>query len=74
MRQKVCCACNYNMFSYVRCIPLLILFKCLISFRNCPKAYHPSCVNRDEKFFQAKGRWNCGELHVSAQANKMKLY
>ncbi|KAJ9549174.1 hypothetical protein OSB04_021717, partial [Centaurea solstitialis] len=28
--------------------------------RNCPKAYHPSCVNRDEAFFQTKGQWNCG--------------
>lgn len=28
--------------------------------RGCPKAYHPSCVNRDEAFFRAKGRWNCG--------------
>jgi len=30
--------------------------------RGCPKAYHPSCVNRDEAFFRAKGRWNCGML------------
>ncbi|KAM1793777.1 hypothetical protein ACFX11_034326 [Malus domestica] len=28
--------------------------------RGCPKAYHPSCVNCDEAFFRAKGRWNCG--------------
>nr|GEV95158.1 zinc finger CCCH domain-containing protein 19-like [Tanacetum cinerariifolium] len=28
--------------------------------RNCPKAYHAACVNRDEAFFQSKGRWNCG--------------
>ncbi|KAF4369619.1 hypothetical protein G4B88_021424 [Cannabis sativa] len=28
--------------------------------RGCPKAYHPSCVNRDEAFFRTKGRWNCG--------------
>ncbi|KOM42297.1 hypothetical protein LR48_Vigan04g249500 [Vigna angularis] len=27
--------------------------------RGCPKAYHPSCVNRDEAFFRAKGKWNC---------------
>ncbi|KAJ6692776.1 ZINC FINGER CCCH DOMAIN-CONTAINING PROTEIN 19 [Salix purpurea] len=27
--------------------------------RGCPKAYHPSCVNRDEAFFRSKGRWNC---------------
>ncbi|KAJ6346088.1 hypothetical protein OIU78_008678 [Salix suchowensis] len=30
--------------------------------RGCPKAYHPSCVNRDEAFFRSKGRWNCGIL------------
>lgn len=29
-------------------------------FRGCPKAYHPSCVNRDDDFFKSKGRWNCG--------------
>ncbi|XP_074581829.1 uncharacterized protein LOC141838292 [Curcuma longa] len=28
--------------------------------RGCPKVYHPSCVNRDEAFFRAKGRWTCG--------------
>ncbi|GAU22091.1 hypothetical protein TSUD_309950 [Trifolium subterraneum] len=28
--------------------------------RGCPKAYHPSCINRDEAFFQSKGKWNCG--------------
>ncbi|CAH2051656.1 unnamed protein product [Thlaspi arvense] len=28
--------------------------------RGCPKAYHPSCVDRDEAFFQSKGKWNCG--------------
>ncbi|KAI3745109.1 hypothetical protein L1987_58211 [Smallanthus sonchifolius] len=27
--------------------------------RNCTKAYHPSCVNRDEAFFQSKGQWIC---------------
>lgn len=30
--------------------------------RGCPKAYHPSCVNRDEAFFRTKGQWNCGKL------------
>ncbi|KAF3784803.1 Histone-lysine N-methyltransferase [Nymphaea thermarum] len=28
--------------------------------KMCPKAYHPTCVNRDEAFFRKKGRWNCG--------------
>ncbi|KAF5754914.1 putative chromatin regulator PHD family [Helianthus annuus] len=32
--------------------------------RNCPKAYHPACINREEAFFQTKGRWNCGELFL----------
>ncbi|CAN0890424.1 Zinc finger CCCH domain-containing protein 19 [Linum grandiflorum] len=27
--------------------------------RGCPKAYHPACVNRDEAFFQTKGKWYC---------------
>ena len=35
---------------------------CFWYFRGCPRAYHPSCVNRDEAFFRAKGRWNCGKL------------
>ncbi|KAJ0076493.1 hypothetical protein Patl1_36553 [Pistacia atlantica] len=34
--------------------------------RGCPKAYHPSCVNRDEAFFRAKGRWNCGVIYSTA--------
>ncbi|EHA8588279.1 zinc finger CCCH domain-containing protein 19 [Cocos nucifera] len=33
--------------------------------RGCPKVYHPSCVNRDEAFFRAKGRWNCDHYFVS---------
>eukprot|EP01018_Ginkgo_biloba_P039399 Gb_13134 [translate_table: standard] len=28
--------------------------------RSCPKAYHPSCVGRDEAFFKTKGSWACG--------------
>ncbi|KAK1369486.1 RDR2-independent DNA methylation protein [Heracleum sosnowskyi] len=39
--------------------------------KNCPKAYHPSCVNRDEKFFRAKGRWNCG-WHQCSHKNCQK--
>ncbi|CAK7329613.1 unnamed protein product [Dovyalis caffra] len=35
--------------------------------RGCPKAYHPSCVNRDEAFFRAKGRWNCGLMYTTAK-------
>lgn len=28
--------------------------------RDCPKAYHPACVKRDESFFRRSIRWNCG--------------
>ncbi|KAL8143394.1 hypothetical protein V2J09_016426 [Rumex salicifolius] len=28
--------------------------------RDCPKAYHPACVKRDESFFKRRVRWNCG--------------
>ncbi|OEL31833.1 Zinc finger CCCH domain-containing protein 19 [Dichanthelium oligosanthes] len=33
--------------------------------RGCPKAYHPSCVNRDDDFFKSKGRWNCVSTALS---------
>jgi hypothetical protein len=32
--------------------------------RGCTKAYHPSCVDRDEAFFQTKGKWNCGKFFL----------
>ncbi|KAK6946323.1 GYF domain [Dillenia turbinata] len=41
--------------------------------RGCPKAYHPSCVNRDEAFFRAKGRWNCG-WHLCSNCEKGAHY
>ncbi|KAG7946360.1 hypothetical protein I3843_14G037000 [Carya illinoinensis] len=41
--------------------------------RGCPKAYHPSCVNRDEAFFRAKGRWNCG-WHLCSNCEKNAYY
>ncbi|GAB2267657.1 hypothetical protein Dimus_002640 [Dionaea muscipula] len=41
--------------------------------RGCPKAYHPSCVDRDEAFFQAKGRWNCG-WHLCSKCEKNAYY
>ncbi|XP_073011948.1 uncharacterized protein [Typha latifolia] len=37
--------------------------------RGCPKVYHPACVNRDEAFFRAKGRWNCG-WHICSNCEK----
>lgn len=41
--------------------------------RGCPKVYHPSCVNRDEAFFRAKGRWNCG-WHICSICEKSAHY
>ncbi|KAL9690179.1 hypothetical protein QQ045_010575 [Rhodiola kirilowii] len=41
--------------------------------RGCPKVYHPSCVNRDEAFFKAKGRWNCG-WHLCSKCEKNAQY
>ncbi|XP_073292663.1 zinc finger CCCH domain-containing protein 19-like [Primulina huaijiensis] len=41
--------------------------------RGCPKAYHPTCVNRDEAFFRAKGRWNCG-WHMCSICEKNALF
>ncbi|XP_027163389.1 zinc finger CCCH domain-containing protein 19 [Coffea eugenioides] len=41
--------------------------------RGCPKAYHPSCVNRDEAFFRAKGKWNCG-WHICSTCQKNAYY
>ncbi|KAI4297677.1 hypothetical protein L6164_037558 [Bauhinia variegata] len=41
--------------------------------RGCPKAYHPSCVNRDEAFFRAKGKWNCG-WHICSNCEKNAYY
>ncbi|GJS92205.1 zinc finger CCCH domain-containing protein 44-like protein [Tanacetum coccineum] len=32
----------------------------LCDHRNCPKAYHPACIKRDEAFFESAARWNCG--------------
>ncbi|CAN1319990.1 Zinc finger CCCH domain-containing protein 19 [Linum perenne] len=41
--------------------------------RGCPKAYHPSCVNRDDAFFQTKGKWNCG-WHLCSNCEKNANY
>ncbi|KAL3614017.1 hypothetical protein CASFOL_042091 [Castilleja foliolosa] len=41
--------------------------------RGCPKAYHPSCVNRDEAFFKSKGQWNCG-WHLCSICEKNARY
>uniref|UniRef100_A0A7C8ZTL7 Zinc finger PHD-type domain-containing protein n=1 Tax=Opuntia streptacantha TaxID=393608 RepID=A0A7C8ZTL7_OPUST len=40
--------------------------------RDCPKAYHPACVKRDESFFRRSIRWNCGwHLCNSCQRNAL---
>lgn len=41
--------------------------------RGCPKAYHPSCIHRDEAFFRTKGRWNCG-WHICSLCQKASQY
>ncbi|XP_059647605.1 zinc finger CCCH domain-containing protein 19-like [Cornus florida] len=41
--------------------------------RGCNKAYHPSCVNRDEAFFRTKGHWNCG-WHLCSNCEKNAYY
>ncbi|KAJ8763528.1 hypothetical protein K2173_002411 [Erythroxylum novogranatense] len=41
--------------------------------RGCPKAYHPACVNRDDAFFQSKGKWNCG-WHLCSSCGKNAYY
>ncbi|XP_044950378.1 zinc finger CCCH domain-containing protein 19-like isoform X1 [Hordeum vulgare subsp. vulgare] len=37
--------------------------------RYCPKAYHPSCINRDDDFFKSKGQWTCG-WHICSNCQK----
>uniref|UniRef100_A0ACD5XNV1 Uncharacterized protein n=1 Tax=Avena sativa TaxID=4498 RepID=A0ACD5XNV1_AVESA len=37
--------------------------------RYCPKAYHHSCVNRDDEFFKSKGQWTCG-WHICSNCQK----
>ncbi|XP_051189015.1 uncharacterized protein [Lolium perenne] len=37
--------------------------------RFCPKAYHHSCVNRDDEFFKTKGQWTCG-WHICSNCQK----
>ncbi|XWS40103.1 hypothetical protein CRYUN_Cryun18bG0111100 [Craigia yunnanensis] len=41
--------------------------------RGCPKAYHTACVGRDEAFFRAKGKWNCG-WHLCSNCKKNAYY
>ncbi|KAK7406776.1 hypothetical protein VNO78_08407 [Psophocarpus tetragonolobus] len=41
--------------------------------RGCPKAYHPSCIKRDEAFFRSKAKWNCG-WHICSACGKGSHY
>ncbi|KAF3593028.1 hypothetical protein DY000_02026464 [Brassica cretica] len=41
--------------------------------RNCPKAYHPACINRDEAFFRTTAKWNCG-WHICSKCQKSSSY
>ncbi|XP_022136458.1 zinc finger CCCH domain-containing protein 44 isoform X2 [Momordica charantia] len=41
--------------------------------RGCPKAYHPSCIKRDESFFRSKAKWNCG-WHICSNCQKASYY
>ncbi|PWA56667.1 zinc finger, CCCH-type [Artemisia annua] len=43
------------------------LFLC--DHRNCPKAYHPACIKRDEAFFESAARWTCG-WHICSICQK----
>ncbi|KAJ8443632.1 hypothetical protein Cgig2_019614 [Carnegiea gigantea] len=59
------------------CHSFLARILALSSARDCPKAYHPACVKRDESFFRPTIRWNCGlsdglESSISIQQSTTK--
>ena len=56
----------------IKLINLLYLF-CLLLVRGCPKAYHPSCIKRDEAFFKSRAKWNCGMSLVVASNSLLNL-
>ncbi|GAA0143652.1 hypothetical protein LIER_04285 [Lithospermum erythrorhizon] len=41
--------------------------------KGCPKAYHPTCIKRDEAFFSTKAKWNCG-WHICSVCQKASHY
>ncbi|XP_044498097.1 zinc finger CCCH domain-containing protein 44-like [Mangifera indica] len=41
--------------------------------RGCPKAYHPSCIKRDEAFFRSRAKWTCG-WHICSTCRKASYY
>ncbi|XP_073220491.1 uncharacterized protein [Cicer arietinum] len=45
----------------------------LCDHRDCPKAYHPACVKRDDAFFRTTAKWNCG-WHLCSDCGKSCHY
>ncbi|KAL9229638.1 hypothetical protein vseg_005086 [Gypsophila vaccaria] len=45
----------------------------LCDHRDCPKAYHPACIKRDESFFVPDIRWICG-WHLCNKCQKNALF
>ncbi|CAN4116763.1 unnamed protein product [Withania somnifera] len=41
--------------------------------KGCPKAYHPSCIKRDEEFFSSNAKWFCG-WHICSVCQKASHY
>ncbi|VFR02484.1 unnamed protein product [Cuscuta campestris] len=41
--------------------------------KGCPKAYHPTCIKRDESYFAATAKWNCG-WHICSVCHKLSHY
>ncbi|XP_057864064.2 zinc finger CCCH domain-containing protein 19 [Cryptomeria japonica] len=41
---------------------------------SCAKAYHQSCVNRDEEYFEQKGTWICGWHLCNDCGNQAKFF
>ncbi|XP_059285232.1 zinc finger CCCH domain-containing protein 44-like [Lycium ferocissimum] len=41
--------------------------------KGCPKAYHPSCIKRDEEFFSNNAKWFCG-WHICSVCQKASHY
>ncbi|XP_019230729.1 PREDICTED: zinc finger CCCH domain-containing protein 44-like isoform X1 [Nicotiana attenuata] len=41
--------------------------------KGCPKAYHPSCIKRDEAFFRSDAKWTCG-WHICSVCQKASQY
>ncbi|XP_057977660.1 uncharacterized protein At5g08430-like isoform X2 [Malania oleifera] len=48
----------------------------ICDYKDCLKAYHPSCVGREESFLEGKGHWKC-EWHscfICGKASKFYCY